>query len=148
MATVTPVTNGVEENIELALDDIASGKSVALVILGMLRRDVEAMVDGGIVQGEHLEGAAAAWRGDVDATVQSTYLDMHDAYRDGWLRITTAFGLRFVDDDDVDTITLQQTAAAEQAAIRVMTKTWGLDDAVRRLAKTIATFFVAVTEPA
>jgi hypothetical protein len=148
MAVVSPLTNDVSGNIDIAISELEAGISLALVVNGLVLRDVRAMVRGGAEQGQHFRDAASAWDGLIVPSVRSTYVKMHSAYRDGWLRIADVLGRRFIDDDEIDTVVLMQSAAAEEPTLQIMNATWEERDIVRRLAKAVATYFMAVTEPA
>jgi hypothetical protein len=148
MAVVSPLTNDVSGNIDIAISELEAGISLALVVNGLVLRDVRAMVRGGAEQGQHFRDAASAWDGLIVPSVRSTYVKMHSAYRDGWLRIADVLGRRFIDDDEIDTVVLMQSAAAEESTLQIMNATWEERDIVRRLAKAVATYFMAVTEPA
>lgn len=148
MAVVSPLTNDVSGNIDIAVEELKAGVSPALAIRGLVFRDVRAMLNGGPEQAQHFSDAAKAWDGLIVPSVRSTYVKMHSAYRDGWLRIADVLGRRFIDDDEIDTVVLMQSAAAEESTLQIMNATWEERDIVRRLAKAVATYFMAVTEPA
>ncbi len=147
MVSVSPLTNAVSDNIDKTIADLGAGNSPAAAITRLLDRDVRAMVHGGPEQGLHFVDAAGAWFIEPKESVVTTYEEMHAAYREGWLRIVEAAARQFIDDEDLDTLVLHHSAAAEEAALQAKNGAWEELDIVRRLAKPLATFFMAVTEP-
>ncbi len=148
MAVVSPLTNDVSGNIDIAVKELKAGVSPALAIRGLVFRDVRAMLNGGPEQAQHFRDAANAWDGEPDASVRAAYTEMHTEYRGGWWRITAAANRQFIDEHKADTLTFLQTSLAEGVVNQVLNEVQELNAAITMSAETLAAYFMAVTETA